>query len=146
MKLKDAIALIDVNQAAGHGYNSAVFEDEDIGRWALLTGYNLDDFNNSSDEFAKRMRKHAIYSWTCTDTVVGIFVYCLDKQPVSAQVARKSQCKIAIINREAYHAIKKAVGEYQQHPDLDFADLDLDISAWAVKATGGKYSFNIEHQ
>lgn len=147
MKLKDAIALINVSQEPSCHYDSPVTEDGNIQQWVDLVGYDSWQFDGWSEEFGKRMHRHALYSWLCTDTVVGAFVYFLDKRPVaiSTQKARKSSKEIEFIDQESYDFVKKIVGEYQQPPELQFVDLDEEIPPeWSERAQG-KYSFNIEN-
>jgi len=146
MKLKDAIALIDVDREPSCRYDSPVAEDCDVSLWAAEVGYDPYNFECWSEDFGKRMHKHSVYSWLCTDTVVGLFVYCLDKKPVAiaSQSARKSPLEIKFIGQESYDFVKKVVGEYQQPTELELVDLNKEISPeWSVRAQNA-YSFNIE--
>jgi len=84
----DALKLIDVNDMPSASYIGKVYNTE-IDTFSELLGINDCPWSN---EFYDRMLKHWVTSWVCTDTRVGVAVYCLDKVPVavSTQPARKS--------------------------------------------------------
>ena len=151
MKIKDIIALIDPNQESlGARYDSPVSNDGDIQEWATLTGFDPDQFEGWSNEFGCRMLKHAVYSWVCTDTVVGVHVYCLDKKPVaiSFQRARKSGKEILFINEEAYLYTKQVVETFMIDvpEEIEYADLEEEVDpSWAESAFG-KWSVNLGKQ
>lgn len=151
MKIKDVIKLIDPTQVSpGSFYDSPVSNDGDIQKWAELVGFDRDHFDCWSEEFGCRMLKHAVYSWVCTDTVVGVHVYCLDKKPVaiSFQFARKSGKRLYFIDKEAYVHTKQVVQTFMLEvpDDVKFADLEEEVHPdWSKSATG-KWSVNLEKQ
>lgn len=149
MKLKDVIAKIDVNQECGTRYDSPVCEDGDIYAWAERTGYDTYNFDCWSEDFGKRMRMYSVYSWVCTDTVVGMFVYFLDNQPVavSTQTARKSDREVKFLSKEGYLFVKEVVATFmnEEQENATYAGVNDEIPVeWSQRAQG-KWSFNIDN-
>lgn len=82
-----------------------------------------------SDEFSKRMQKHFITTWYCTDTWVGLAVYALDGKivAVSTQTARKSSEVIDFVSKEAQTLVFETVLSYVREEfadQVDFSDID----------------------
>lgn len=98
MKIQDAIALIDTKQEPANRYSSPVTEAE-IEQFAEM----FDLYCGWSTQFSSIMRKHWLSSWVCTDTRVGLAVYCIGDEPVaiSIQHARKADEIIKFLSADA---------------------------------------------
>lgn len=135
----DIIKLIDVNDPIGASYRSPV-ETSDIETFSSLFGISL----YWNDEFSKRMLKHWITSWVCTDTKVGLAVYCLDNVPVaiSTQTARKSEERIKFVSEEARIEVFKCVVSYMECTDCDVLKMEDEVNpAWWHDVANKEWGF-----
>ena len=122
MNWNDALNLIDVCQKPGMRYDSPVSES-DISVFAEM--FNIYGCYYSQ-EFSERMLKHWVCSWICTDTAVGLAIYCLDGVPVavSSQSARKSDEVIEFLSVPAMNVVRQCVMSYVEEPDIPLANLE----------------------
>lgn len=101
---------------------------------------NIDDFTTlldmhyifgACDAFDKRIKKHWLHSWMCTDTFVGLAVYYMDDAPVavSLQPARKRSESIEFVSVEAASKMREFLRSltdvYSSTPPI--ADLDQEM-------------------
>lgn len=142
MKWSEAIALIDPTiREPGCRYIDPIWEG-DVGPFAsLLEIWDI----NWSEEFSKRMLKHWVQSWICTDTRVGIAVYCLDGEvvAVSHQPARKSDEVIQFLSKPAAMQVTRVLlqlREQQQGPE-EYPLLDFESDAPDYSERGGTWGF-----
>lgn len=135
----DIIKLIDVNEFADSTYTAPV-ETSDIETFSSLFGISL----YWNDEFSNRMLKHWVASWLCTDTRVGLAVYCLDKVPVaiSTQSARKNEERIRFVSEEAQIQVFKCVVSYMKGPDCDVLNMEDTVNpAWLHNVALNEWGF-----
>lgn len=110
MKYSQVIALIDPE----HPVTTERYDDPvwgaDIGDFTSLFGLS---YYGWCHEFSLRMTKHWVTSWICTDTRVGLAVYCWDCVPVaiSTQSARKNEEKISFLSKESADMVRSAIIE-----------------------------------
>lgn len=137
----DIIKLIDVNESADSTYTSPV-ETSDIETFSSLFGISL----YWNDEFSNRMLKHWVASWVCTDTRVGLAVYCLDKVPVaiSTQSARKNEERIRFVSEEAQLEVFKCIVSYMKCSDSGDYLIQMEDSvnpAWLHNVALNEWGF-----
>lgn len=125
MKYSQLIALIDPHQPVeSERYDDPVCGG-DIGDFNSLFGLS---YYGWSHEFSLRMTKHWVTSWICTDTRVGLAVYCWDCVPVavSTQCARKSDEKISFLSKECADMVRDAIIKLMGDDEFDIALIDPD--------------------
>lgn len=123
MNWREAIEKVDKS-----GDNTGYANMERIGNAVNVSGW----FDYDSD-FDKRLKKHWIHCWLCTDTHVGLAVYCLDGEPVavSVQTARKCDEEIEFLSIEAIEKVRQFMLTYLSKEDPPLANLDKEIhSGW----------------
>ena len=143
MKWSEAIALIDPTiREGGCCYTDPIWEG-DVGPFASLLG--IWDIN-WSEEFSKRMLKHWVQSWICTDTRVGIAVYCLDGEvvAVSHQPARKSDEVLQFLSKPAAMKVTRLLIQLreQQNPE-EYPLLDFESSTPDYENVRGQWGFHL---
>jgi hypothetical protein len=101
-KWLDLIKLVNSGQPVNSRYDGGVHE-ADAADFSEIFGFGP----SWSEEFSRRVKKHWINSWLCTDTVVGLAVYVMDGKPVavSEQTSRKGDEEIKFISKEARDAV-----------------------------------------
>ena len=98
---------------------------------ALASALGMSVYLNYSADAEKRCRKCWIQSWICTDTRVGLAVYCLDGKPVaiSAQRARKCTEEIEFVSKAAGKRVRDFILQFVPEEETPVADLNEPIDA-----------------
>ena len=145
MKWSEVVALIDpAYTEVGDYYISPVWGG-DVQRFAEVL--EVPDLYYC-EEFSKRMLKHWVQSWVCTDTRVGVAVYCLDGEvaAVSNQPARKSDEVLTFVSAEMAMRITQLLIELREkqqgpnNPSYTVASMDDDAPSYS---NFGNYYFDI---
>jgi hypothetical protein len=100
MKMRDAIQNVDRSDA-----NSEPTDMESFGKALEI------DEARYNDEFARRVVRHRLSRWLCTDSFVGTSVFELDGVPVAIghRPYRKEDEQIAFVSEEAAKTVRKLV-------------------------------------
>ena len=114
---REIIEQVDPSVAVFTGFHQAygpsciIVDTSNLETFAHEFNYHCD--YGWDEEFSRRMVKHWVISWICTDTRVGYAVYCLDGQvvAVSERIARKSHEEILFLSSEHVRLVHDVVVE-----------------------------------
>ena len=128
MKWSEAIANLDKSE---ENCNWADLED-----FCNEFGINYYDCCDDISAFPTRMKKYWVHSWYCTDTSVGLAVYCFDGEPVavSYQSGRNCDESIYFISDELAKKVKDFILTlYTESNKIYFVNLDEEIDqSWFI--------------
>lgn len=93
----------------------------------------LDSFDYSAyQKFNERVVGYWVTRWQCTDTWVGVTVYCLDGEPfaIGSKMARRQTEHYQFVSKAAMALVREFVlslFDDQESPEVDLLDLDEEI-------------------
>jgi hypothetical protein len=92
------------------------------------------DGPNDYEGWGRRVKRHWIATWICTDTQVGLSIITLDGEPVAvcSQTGRKSDEDVRFFSAEVTEKVLKVMEEFvsQSEDRHVFANLDEEIDPY----------------
>lgn len=130
MKLLDAIQQVKQPESK---YSWAYSEDLD----ELSEALDLPPLYGSAWDAADlRLQSYPLFTWTCTDTGVGLRALYFDGKPVAAtyQPYRKSDKEFKWVSKEAADKVREFLISLNpvQSPEIELIDPDEDIDMEAM--------------
>lgn len=133
MKLREMIETKDFTGCHASRY----FGQEDMSQ-DIFGEYQFDEYKTiRALEDTNRFTCYGIRTWLCTDTIVGIFVVCLDGDPlyITYKSYRKSGTSYYFVSDVAFARFKDIWDNHRPDPESEYiiADSILDIDVDPTK-------------